>query len=305
MLKLEVIATGLKFPEGPVVMEDGSILVVETARGTLSRVTLDGQVEVVAHTGGGPNGAAIGPDGKVYICNNGGFEWHEVNGALLPGLTPPDYTGGSIQRVDLATGEVETLYTQCDGVSLKGPNDIVFDTQGGFWFTDNGKRYARSEDVGSVYYATCDGSFISEQVYPRSHPNGIGLSPDGSTLYVSETMAGRVWQYEVVAPGRVEVPAGLLNPQALLFGAPGFELYDSLAVEASGNVCVAALATGGIRIISPIGEDLGLIETGDPATTNIAFGGPDMQTAYMTLSGKGQLVKAHWPRPGLSLNFTA
>ncbi|RVT39165.1 SMP-30/gluconolactonase/LRE family protein [Sphingobium algorifonticola] len=303
MGRFEVLATGLKFPEGPIPMADGSVLFVEIARGTLSRLTRDGNVEIVAETGGGPNGAAIGPDGKVYVCNNGGFEWHDVNGALLPGLTPADYAGGSIQRVDLATGVVETLYTHCNGERLKGPNDIVFDAHGGFWFTDNGKRYARTEDVGAVYYALCDGSFISEQVYPRSHPNGIGMSPDGATLYVSETMSGRIWRYAVPQPGMALVPQGLLNAEALLYGAGGFELYDSLAVEAGGNICVAALATGGIRVISPEGETVEFVETGDPVTTNIAFGGPDMQTAYLTLSGVGHLIAMRWARPGLRLAF--
>ncbi|WP_219893446.1 SMP-30/gluconolactonase/LRE family protein [Aquisediminimonas profunda] len=305
MSDVRVIATGLKFPEGPVVMADGTVLVVEIARGTLSRVHPDGQVDVVADVGAGPNGAAVGPDGKIYICNNGGFEWHEIDGMLLPGLTPADYAGGSIQRVDLGTGKVETLYTHCDGEPLKGPNDLVFDAEGGFWFTDNGKRYARSEDVGAVYYARCDGSFIAERVYPRSHPNGIALSPDGQTLYVAETMAGRVWQYPVTAPGVVDVPPGLLNATALLYGAPGFELYDSMAVEANGNVCVAALARGGITVISPLGKEIEHIPMPDPAPTNIAFGGPEMRTAYITLAATGQLVAKDWPRPGLVLNFNA
>lgn len=303
MAEFDVLATGLKFPEGPIAMADGSVLLVEIARGTLSRVTADGRVEVVAETGGGPNGAAVGPDGMIYICNNGGFEWHDVDGALIPGLTPPDYRGGSIQRVDLATGKVETLYTHCGAERLKGPNDIVFDAHGGFWFTDNGKRYARTEDVGAVYYARCDGQFISEQIYPRSHPNGIALSPDGSMLYVTETMCGRLWQYPVTAPGRVDVPVGLLNGSALLYGAAGFELYDSMAVEDSGNICIAALAAGGIRVVSPQGQSVDFVATPDPATTNIAFGGADRRTAYMTLSASGQLVSTRWPRPGLALNF--
>jgi gluconolactonase len=72
-MKIRELATGLLFPEGPVALDDGSVLLVEIARGTLSRVTTDGRVQVVADLGGGPNGAAIGPDGAVYICNNGGF----------------------------------------------------------------------------------------------------------------------------------------------------------------------------------------------------------------------------------------
>jgi gluconolactonase len=67
-------------------MPDGSILLVEIKRGTVTRVATDGSVEVVAELGGGPNGLAIGPDGAAYVCNNGGcFEWHEVMGLTLPG----------------------------------------------------------------------------------------------------------------------------------------------------------------------------------------------------------------------------
>ena len=80
---MEIVTTGLKFPEGPVAMPDESVLVVEIARGTLSRVMPDGKVEVVAEPGGGPNGAAIGPDGKCYICNNGGFEWTQRRGRYV------------------------------------------------------------------------------------------------------------------------------------------------------------------------------------------------------------------------------
>src|SRR2546427_10960850 len=135
MPEMREVTSGLQFPEGPVALADGSVLVVEIKRGTLTRVAPDGRQTVVARTGGGPNGAAIGPDGGVYVCNNGGFEWHELGGLLVPGNQPRDYSGGRIQRVDLATGRVEDLYTACDGRALRGPNDIVFDASGGFLFT--------------------------------------------------------------------------------------------------------------------------------------------------------------------------
>src|SRR4029079_1287171 len=114
------LATGLEFPEGPVALPGGSTLVVETHRGTLSRVA-DGKVEVVADVGGGPNGAAIGPDGACYVVNNGHcFDWQDVMGMTFPGSPPPEhYPGrGSIQRVDLATGSFDTLYESCDGNPL-------------------------------------------------------------------------------------------------------------------------------------------------------------------------------------------
>ena len=88
------VTTGLQFPEGPIACSDGSVLLVEIRRGTLSRVTADGAITVVAECGGGPNGAAFGPDGMVYVCNNGGFEWHEQMGITIPGDQPASYRSG-------------------------------------------------------------------------------------------------------------------------------------------------------------------------------------------------------------------
>ena len=139
MPNITEITTELQFPEGPIAMPDGSIMVVEIARGTLSRVNPNGSIDVIADLGGGPNGAAIGPDGACYICNNGGFIWHKSgSGLLFPGHQPENYSGGRIERVDLTTGEVSVVYAECEGHELRGPNDIVFDAQGGFWFTDHG-----------------------------------------------------------------------------------------------------------------------------------------------------------------------
>jgi gluconolactonase len=140
MTELTVVTEGLRFPEGPIAMPDGSVLLVEIARGTLSRV-VDGEIEVVAQLGGGPNGAAIGPNGLCYVCNNGGFQWVEASdGRLFPGEEPESYSSGRIEVVDLETRRVEVLYTHCEGQPLRGPNDLVFDSRGGFWFTDHGKR---------------------------------------------------------------------------------------------------------------------------------------------------------------------
>jgi gluconolactonase len=298
---MRTIATGLQFPEGPIAMPDGSVLLVEIRRGTLSRVTPDGRISVVADCGGGPNGAAIGPDGACYVCNNGGFEWHDFGGIVVPGNQPADYIGGRIQRVDLATGRVTDLYTACDGHALRGPNDIVFDVHGGFWFTDHGKIRDRDRDRTGVYYARADGSLIKEMIFPLDAPNGIGLSPDGTKLYVAETYTGRVWSWDVVGPG--ELGSNPIGPGggSLLCGLPGYQLFDSLAVDGAGNVCVATLVAGAITVIAPHGEVLEQVSIGDPLTTNICFGGPDLRTALVTCSGTGQLVAFEWPRPGLRL----
>jgi gluconolactonase len=277
------------------------VLLVEIRRGTLSRVSIDGRVTVVAECGGGPNGAAIGPDGACYVANNGGFEWHDMGGLVVPGNQPADYIGGRIQRVDLATGKVTDLYTACDGRGLRGPNDLVFDEHGGFWFTDHGKLRDRDRDRTGLFYAKADGSLIKEVVFPLDAPNGVGLSPDGTKLYVAETFTGRVWMWDVVGPGELALNALGPGGGALLCGLPGFQLLDSLAVDGDGNVCVATLATGVITVIAPNGDVLEQVGTGDPMTTNICFGGPDLKTAYVTLSGTGRLVALDWPEVGLRL----
>ena len=296
------LATGLEFPEGPMWMSDGSVWLVEIKRGTLTRVGPDGAVDAVADCGGGPNGAAVGPDGAIYVCNNGGFEWHEVNGLTLPGDQPADYTGGSIQRVDPGTGAVETLYDSVDGHQLRGPNDIVFDETGGFWFTDHGKNRPRERDRGGLYYAQADGSSIVEMVHPMMAPNGVGLSPAGDVVYVAETHEGRLYQWRLDGPGSIAGYFGPGHRGELLADPTGGPLFDSLAVDAEGSVCVATLRNGGITIVSPTGE-LDHVPMPDPLTTNICFGGPDGDTAYITLSGTGRLVSTPWPRAGAPLAF--
>jgi gluconolactonase len=301
MAEVREVASGLEFPEGPVWMPDGSIVLTEIKRGTITRVTPDGRKTIVASTGGGPNGAAIGPDGKLYVCNNGGFEWHETNGLLLPGNQPASYIGGRIQRVDLDTGEVEDVYTECEGRPLRGPNDLVFDAAGGFWFTDFGKTRERDRDRTGVFYAKPDGSLIREVLFPLDGPNGIGLAPDGKRLYVAETFTGRLWAWELAAPGEVVPVPGFGAGGTLVVGLPGMQLFDSLAVDSAGNVCVATIANGGITVVPPAGGDVRHVPMPDMLTTNICFGGPELRTAFVTLSSTGRLVATEWPRPGLKL----
>ncbi|MCB8882595.1 SMP-30/gluconolactonase/LRE family protein [Acidisoma cellulosilytica] len=302
MTVFDVLADGLAFPEGPVVLPDGSLVVVEIGRGQITHIGPRGK-QILAKPGGGPNGAALGPDGLLYVCNNGGFSWHSVDGTQRPVAKAIDNTGGRIERIDLASGIVEVLYDRCGDRLLSAPNDIVFDRHGGFWFTDHGHRSARQVEFGSVYYARSDGSSIVEAAFPLVGPNGIGLSPDGDILYVAETSSGRLWSYPVLTPGELGL-ASWPSPTGgdLVCGLPGFHRYDSLAVEAEGNVVIASLRFGGFDVVSPAGTMVERIDMPDPYTTNICFGGAAMQTAYVTLSSSGRVVSMPWARPGLRLN---
>lgn len=198
------ITSGLGFPEGPVVLKDGSVLVCEIKHKCLTKVHPDGRKEVVLTLSGAPNGAAVGKDGALYICNNGdGFAWGDPGGVTQPVGGNPEYSGGRIERVDLETFEVTELYREIDGHALLMPNDIVIDRDGGLWFTDHGTRTARSFVHGGLYYGKPDGSFACEIAYPITTANGVGLSPDEATIYVADTETGRLYVYDITGPGQI------------------------------------------------------------------------------------------------------
>jgi len=285
---MDIIAEGLGFPEGPVVMADGSIIVVEIHAGCVTRCW-DGKKEVICETGGGPNGAAIGPDGALWICNSGGL------GATGPG------SEGRIERIDLSTGKFERIYDSCDGIALSAPNDLVFDASGRLWFTDlgtldMGEGGVNSKEFGGMFTCLPDGSEISAIKRHAVSYNGIGLSPDGKYLYVADTFQARVYRYDA----RVESQEPHYVGTAV--GPVGF---DSLAITEAGNICVATVFGGGITTCTPGGDMSFLKIPEEVSVTNIAFGGEDMLDAYITLSGTGKLVRMRWDEPGLKLEFNA
>jgi gluconolactonase len=300
------VASGLRFPEGPVVLADGSVVLCEIAAGRVSRIHPNGRHEVVAEMGGGPNGCAGGPDGVIYVCNDGGFSWFESGGRLLPGNRAPDYSGGHIDRLDLKTGKAQILYHMVDGKPLSAPNDLVFDDRGGFWFTDTGARGARSQDYGGLYYAKSDGSLIREAVYPMNAPNGVALSPDGKVVYVALTYDRLVLAFPITGEGVVDrKPVSFLPGRPVATLPPG-TLLDSMKAEADGTLCVAVALSvrgdSGLVRISPDGGKIELI-SGPEGITNIAFGGKNLRTAYITESITGRLLRTTWPAPGLKLNY--
>ncbi|WP_286262705.1 SMP-30/gluconolactonase/LRE family protein [Thalassotalea atypica] len=337
----EFITKELGYPEGPVYLSDGSILLVEIKNEQLTKVHPDGTKEVIAKVSGGPNGLAIGPDGHAYICNCGGFDWHPIPAGKqtlwIGGDQPENYKGGSIDRVNLETGKVETLYTEADtvrrldmatmqwqeskvspAVPLKGPDDLVFDETGGMWFTDWGKSRPTERDITGIYYAKPDGSSIKQMVFPLNAPNGIALSPDGKRLYTVETYTRRVLYWELSAPGVIEPNPKSIDGTYLLIGFAGQEIFDSMAVDVEGNLYLMSMlpegnnpfSNGGIQIVSPEGKLLESISINmpnffDPLPSNICFGGPDNKTAFITLGASGALIKAQMNVAGLPLIYNA
>jgi gluconolactonase len=285
---MEYIAEGLAFPEGPVVMADGSVIVVEMHTARVTRCWR-GRKEVICEAGGGPNGAAIGPDGALYLCNNGGL-----------GKTGPG-SEGRIERVDLATGRLERVFDSCDGIALGAPNDLVFDSAGRLWFTDLGTIHMNEHGItgkafGGLYTCLPDGSSITAIRRGTLSYNGIGLSPDGKHVYAADTFQARLYRYDA----RVE-----MQSPTYVGTASGDVIVDSLAVTAAGNICVATMGQSGITTFTPAGKTALFAIAEDANVTNIAFGGEDMRDAYITLSETGRVLRMRWSEPGLRLAFNA
>ena len=283
----EVLAKGLQFPEGPVPMADGSVIFCEILGKKLSRWRPGGAVETVFEfPAGAPNGATLGPDGALYVCNNGG-------------RTP--YSGGALQRLDLATRTPKTLYTEVAGNRLSGPNDLVFDEWGDIWFTDMGRVLARTQELGGLYWAKADGSEIREVAYPIAGANGVALGPDRRTIYVVQTFERKVQVLKIAGRGQLVQANGKAQMTGLA-GLPGLANCDSLAVEAGGNLVIANWQAGA-TVVSPAGKLVEQRPFGPYSLTNVAFGGADLRTLYATGNGAdgGVLLLAAWPRPGLKL----
>ncbi len=286
-----VLTDGLVFPEGPVWSPDGTLYVTEMRRECITAIAADGSKRLFAQTGGVPNGLALGPDGYLYVANNGGAE------------------SGSIQKIS-PQGKVEVLYRECEGQPLQGPNDLVVDAHGGFYFTDPGPVSRDGLKFGHIYYARLDGSAIKRLQYYFYFPNGIALTPDDSTLIVLESMTSRVWGIPIEAPGvLVQVDAGgrAGSPRgrpdaALITTIPAPLVPDGMCLDEAGNLLVCAHNGGFVSVHSPDGKPLTRIEVEDARLTNCCFGGPDFRTLFITESGLGRAVAVEWERRGLPLH---
>jgi gluconolactonase len=285
MTDYKILVEGLAFPEGPVAMVDGSVIVVESFAGRITRCW-NQRKEVVCEIGDGPNGAAIGPDGALYVCNNGG---------VGPGYFARNDRIGRIERVNLATGHYERVYDACDGRPLSAPNDLMFDCDGNLWFTDFGRLETDGKRFGGLYCARPDGSAITRIVDKAHSYNGVGISPDMRTVYVADTIQARIYA--------VDRKLEAQRPR-LVATVPGMVSLDSLAMTAAGNICVATIGErGAISTVTPLGQ-VSAVRTDDPVTTNIVFGGADMRDAFITLSMKGMLVQMRWDEPGMRLVYS-
>jgi gluconolactonase len=302
--RVQEIARDLLFPESPVVLGDGTILVSELAGGRVTRILPDGSHELVAQTGGGPNGIAVLPDGRLIVCQNGGASWgtapwpHELPGCVqlfLPVGPPDEPVDPQLQLVE-TTGRVSSLtatFRALDGrvLPLARPSDICLDDDGGYWVTDGSPAHGRTRTLTGVLYGTVDGD-LREVIFPLEMPNGIALSPDGARLYVTETRTRRVWSFDVGGPGRIDGGRGFATVPS---GGPlNFGGADGVCVDDAGHVIVSTIGAGGITVFAADGTLVAAIPMDDPMTSNVAFDRAGRRLV-VTLASTGRVVSIDWP----------
>ena len=208
------VASALQFPEGPLVLPDGSIGFVEVRRGTLSKIGKDGVVQVVADLGGGPNGAALGPDGHVYVANNGGFalERDQRDDPPLRPRHPLQRAARVHRRLDRPgrphNRRAHRPLPRVRWRAVRRPQRprVRRDTAGSGSPTSARCGPAPSTAASSTTPAPTVRTSTGSQ-HPMYGPNGVGLAPDGGRVYVAESHTGRLLAWDVVGPGEVAQPA--------------------------------------------------------------------------------------------------
>ncbi len=284
----EVVAKGLTFPEGPVLMPDGTLTFVEQGRSRIS-VLRSGGVETYAETGGSPNGLTLGAGDRLFAAQNGGV----VGAWRAPERIPP-----GIQRIH-PDGTVEVVVGAVNGEALTTPNDLCFGPDGRLYFTDPSHGYDPADrgDRGRVFAI---GGAQDERIaaMPRAYTNGIGWTIDGRLIWAES------YDYRLYTVGEVGEPV-------LFAQLPEDHAPDGFAVAADGRIFVASVMSHGVTIVSPEGEYLGHIKLDDQAIcTNCCFDGStlwvtDFGGEYETNPAGGQLWRVDTDATGAPMHTGA
>jgi len=282
------VSGGHRFPEGPIVDRDGTLYICELARACVTQITPDGESKVLAVMEGAPCGLAFGLDRNIYVCNDGA-QW--VAAGSTDCRAGPGDKPSLVQKLRL-DGSYSTLISEIDGVPLHGANDIVFDPEGGFYFTDTVfPDLEGNPRPGYICYATMDGD--ARRVHSGMLiPNGIGLTEDAGTLIVGETQTGKLLAFDVRGPG-------LLGEAREFAQLTGGGKPDGLCLDAAGNVITTALGVPELQVFGPGGgPQIDAIPLEEAWATNVCFGGPDFRDLFITHSASGRVVSLPWQRPG-------
>jgi gluconolactonase len=279
--KLQV-AAGVCFLEGPAVDASGNVYFSDIAGNRILKMDPNGAVTTFRADSGRTNGNTLDAQGRLISCEGA------------------EHGPGGRRRVictDLATGQVEVLTERYEGNRYNSPNDVVVDPLGRIWFTD--PLYAPDRSImehshEAVYRINQDGKVQRMITQPAiGRPNGLAITPDGKTLYVVDSnyirpdAQRKIWAFEIGQDGTV-------GAQRQVFDFGKGRGGDGMRLDSRGNLWVtagisvprtaneSAEVPTGVYVISPRGELLGRIPISEDVITNLAFGGPDKKTLYVT-----------------------
>jgi gluconolactonase len=254
------------FLEGPSFDRAGNLYVVDIPFGRIFRVTPKGEFDLVVQYDGEPNGLKLHKDGRIFVA---------------------DFKNG-VMVLDPGTGKISPLLDRKQSASLRGVNDLVFDNRGNLYFTDQG-RTSLQDPTGRVYRYSTEGA-LECVISNAPSPNGVALSPSEDILYVAMACAASVWRMAPRVDGNTR--ARILT-QMTCGGA------DGLAVDVDGNVAIVNAQMGVIWLVNSKGKPAYAVEScGSDNITNIAYGGREGKTLFVTDSGKGDILMAGMPASG-------
>jgi gluconolactonase len=284
-----ILCDGLQFPEGPSFDASGNLYLAEIPAGCVTLIAPDGRKQRFAELGGGPNGTAFGPEGALYVMNNGGLTF--ANGR--PSGIVEGNVGGWIDRV-MPDGSHERVYEAFEGRRLQAPNDISFDAEGGFYFTDSHHGTRQARPFGQIYYCVPAKGSIVLAADRLQLPNGIAVSTDGRSVVAVETIPRLVIRFDIVRPG-------VLGEKQVIATLPEGCLPDGIALDIEGNILCGGLGMGVVIAVSAAGEEVRRIKMGCTDPTNLAFGGASGRTVFVTEGVLGRVAMLDWPVAGAAL----
>jgi gluconolactonase len=261
------------FLEGPAFDREGNFWCVDLAHGRLFRISPAGEFELMLQYDGEPNGLKIHKDGRVFVADH-------RHGLMV-------HTPGS-GKIDLVLGTARRE-------GLKGLNDLFFASNGDLYFTDQGES-ALEDPTGRVMRLRADGKTVDLLMDGLAGPNGLVLDEARRILYVAITRENAIFSLPI-EPGY-----GGMKKAGRFLQLNGATGPDGLALDEAGNLVVVHAGAGTTWVFSRIGEPLYRIRSNAGIrTTNVAYGGEDRRTLYITESEQGAILRVTLPVPGRAM----
>jgi len=258
------------FLEGPAFDREGNLWCVDLAHGRLLRVSPAGEFEEALEYDGEPNGLKIHRDGRVFVA---------------------DHRHGLMVHVP-GSGRISPLLSNVRREGLKGLNDLVFASNGDLYFTDQGES-ALEDPTGRVFRLRADGVTVDLLMTRLAGPNGLVLDASEKTLYVAVTRENAIFSLPL------EPHYGGMRKAGRFIQLSGATGPDGLALDEAGNLVVVHAGAGTVWVFSRLGEPLYRIRsTAGIRTTNVAYGGDDRRSLYITEAEQGAILRVRLPVPG-------